>query len=83
MAVAAVLALERLEQAHETGVRRDELAVAALEERAPLSRDRGRILEVILEEQPGVAGVEPVDVVHAHTVFCSNGETPASTGGSR
>jgi hypothetical protein len=66
MAVPPVRALERLQQAEQAGMRLDELAVAALEERAPLGRDRVGILEVVLEQQPGVAGVEPVDVVHAH-----------------
>ena len=62
----------------------DELAVAALEQRAPLGRDGVRILEIVLEQQPGVAGVRPVDVVCAHSVCCSSADrrTP-SRGDSR
>ena len=45
----SVPAAERLQQPHETGVRGDELAVAALEQRTPLGRDGVRILEVVLE----------------------------------
>ena len=42
---------QRLEQPREAGERRDELAVAALEQRAPLRRNGLRVLEVLLEEQ--------------------------------
>ena len=66
----AVLA-QRLEQAQETGVRGDELAVAALEQPPPLRRDGFRVLEVLVEERARVAGVEPVDVEGAHTGCCS------------
>ena len=61
-----VAAIERRQQPEQTGMRSDELAVAALEERAPLGRDSVRILEVLIEQQPGVAGVQAVDVVCAH-----------------
>ena len=67
-----VAALERLQQPQQTGVRRDELAVAALEELTPLGRDRVGILEVVLEQQTGVAGVQAVDVVRTHRLCCSN-----------
>ena len=53
-------------------MRGDELAVAALEELAPLGRDRIGVLEVVLEQEPGVAGVQPVDVLRAHRLCCSN-----------
>ena len=62
----AVAALERLEQAEQAGMGGDELAVAALEELAPLLRDRVGILEVVLEQEPGVARVQAVDVVRTH-----------------
>jgi hypothetical protein len=66
MAVGAVVPLERLQQAQESRMRRDELAVAALEQLAPLGRHCIRILEVVLEQEARVAGVQPVDVVPAH-----------------
>ena len=47
-------------------MRRDQLGVAALEERAPLRRDRLGVLEVLVEQRTRVAGVQTVDVVHAH-----------------
>ena len=68
----AVAALERLEQAQQARVGRDELAVAALEQLAPLGRDRVGILEVVLEQVAGVAGVQAVDVVRTHRLCCSN-----------
>jgi hypothetical protein len=37
---------------------RDELGVAALEERAPLRRDRFGILEVLVEQGARVAGIQ-------------------------
>ena len=49
-------------------MRGDEGAVAALEELAPLGRDPVRVLEVVLEQQPRVAGVQPVDVVPGHVL---------------
>ena len=60
----------RLQQAGETGMRRDDVAVAALEELAPLARDRVRVLEVLLEQVAREAGVQAVDV--SHYVLCSN-----------
>ena len=65
-AVGAVVALELLEQPQQTRMGGDEVAVAALEELAPLGRHRVRILEVVLEQQPRVSRVRPVDVVRAH-----------------
>jgi hypothetical protein len=76
----AVLLLQKLQQAREARVRGDELAGAALEERAPLARDRLRVLEVLLEERAGVARVESVDVVHAHRLCCTSRDP--SRGGS-
>jgi hypothetical protein len=52
------------EQAGETGMGRDDLAVAALEEQAPFIRDRLWIFEVFLEEIASKARVQPVDVSH-------------------
>ena len=71
LAVRSVLALERLEQAEQARMRGDERAVAALEQLAPLGRHRVRVLEVVLEQEPGVPGVEPVDVVLAHRRCCT------------
>ena len=48
------------------GVGRDELGVAALEERAPLRRHRLGVLEVLVEQGTRVAGVQAVDVMRAH-----------------
>ena len=50
-----------LEQPRKAGVRRDELAVAALEDVPPFLGDRFRILEVLLEQEPGVSRVQSVD----------------------
>jgi hypothetical protein len=69
-------ALERLEQPQQARVRGDELAVAALEELTPLSGDRVGILEVVLEQETGVAGVQTVDVVRTHRLCCSNRDEP-------
>ena len=66
LAVGAVVALELLEQPQQPRMRRDEVAVAALEQLAPLGRNRVRVLEIVLEQQPRVSGVRPVDVVPAH-----------------
>lgn len=60
----------RLQQACETGMGRDNVAVAALEELAPLARDRFGILEVLLEQVAREARVQAVDV--SHYVLCSN-----------
>ena len=60
----------RLEQACETGMGRDDVAVAALEQLAPLARDRVRVLEVLLEQVAREARVQAVDV--SHYVLCSN-----------
>ena len=60
----------RLKQACQTGMSRDDLAVAALEEPAPFGRDRVWVLEVLLEEVAREARVQPVDV--SHYVLCSN-----------
>ena len=62
---------DRLEQAGETRMRRYDVALAALEQPAPLSWDRVRILEVLLEQVSREAGVQPVDVGHYY--LCSSG----------
>jgi nickel-dependent lactate racemase len=67
-----VAALEGLQEPQQARVRGDELAVAALEELTPLGGDRIGILEVVLEQETGVAGVQAVDVVRAHRLCCSN-----------
>ena len=71
-----VASVERLQQPQQAWVRRNELAVAALEELTPFSRDRVGILEVVLEQQTGVAGVQAVDVVRTHRLCCSNRDEP-------
>jgi hypothetical protein len=43
----------------ESGERRDDARVGALEELAPGGIDRLRVLEVLLEELPDVPGVQP------------------------
>jgi hypothetical protein len=63
-----VLLFQRLEETSETGERLDERRVAALEECAPLLRNRLRILEVLLEQCLGIARVQSVDVAHVHHV---------------
>ncbi len=50
----------------------DQLARAALEEFAPLGGHGVGILEVVLEQEPGVARVQAVDIVCAHSVCCTN-----------
>ena len=49
-----------------------QLARAALEQRAPLARDRLGVLEVLLEERAGEACVQAVDFVHAHRLCCTS-----------
>ena len=66
MAVGTVVPLERLQQAQQPRMGRYELAVTAFEQLAPLGRHRIWVLEVVLEQQARVAGVQPVDVVAAH-----------------
>jgi hypothetical protein len=59
-AVAAPTVRSRgIEQALEPGKRGDEARVPALEELTPRGLDRLGILEVLLEEEPDVAGVQP------------------------
>src|SRR6266511_4295787 len=64
--VAVLLGAQRLEQPGEAGVACHDLAVAALEETPPFVGDGLRALEVLLEQEPGVARIQPIDVVHAH-----------------
>jgi hypothetical protein len=54
---------------------RDQLAVAALEERPPLGGHCLGILEVLLEDTARVTGVESVDLVHV-TTLSSNRSLP-------
>jgi hypothetical protein len=68
----SVTVAEHLNEPLQPGVGGDELAVAALEELTPLGRDGVRVLEVVLEQEPGIARVQPVDVAVAHTMCCSN-----------
>ena len=60
-----------LQQTSETGMGRDDVAVAALEKLAPLARDRVGVFEVLLEQVACEARVQAVDV--SHYVLCSNG----------
>ena len=64
------MAVSRGLQPHQTGMSRDDLAVAALEETAPFARDRFWVLEVLLEQVAREARVQAVDV--SHNVLCSN-----------
>ena len=69
VAVAGAVALRLREQLEQTGdarMGRDELGLAALEEGAPLGRNRVGILEVLVEQRARVAGVQAVNVVRAH-----------------
>ena len=52
------------------------VARAALEERPPLRRDRLGVLEVLLEQRARVAGVQAVDVMHAHSLCSSSACVP-------
>ena len=70
MAVAVLL--QQLDQPREPGMRRDELARPALEQRAPFVRDTVRVLEVLLEQRARVARVQSVDVMHCHRLCCTN-----------
>jgi hypothetical protein len=62
---------ERFEEARQTGMSGHDVALAALEQSAPLARDRVRVLEVLLEEISGETRIQPVDV--GHYCLCSNG----------
>jgi hypothetical protein len=64
-----------LEQANEAGMGCDDVARPALEQLAPLARDRFGILEVVLEQVACEARVQSVDV---HYVCCSNRATRAA-----
>jgi hypothetical protein len=58
------VARDPLEQTREPAMGGDDIAAAALEELAPLGRDRVRILEVVLEQVTSEARVQPIDVGH-------------------
>ena len=66
MAVSAV-ALEPLEQPRQAGIDGEHRLRVLLEERAPLGGDRCGVVEVLLEQQRGVARVQSVDIRSAHT----------------
>ena len=70
----AVSVPEQLEQARESGMGRDDLAGAALEDAAPLRGNGVGILEVLLEQILRIAGVQTVDV---HWFRCSRGARAA------
>ena len=61
------VAAAALQQAREPGLRRQQLRRRCLEEGAPLGRDGGRVVEVLLEQQGRVARVQPI-----HHVRCSS-----------
>ena len=75
MAVAAVGG-RALEQPREAGLRCEQRLGRALEEVAPLGRDGAGVVEVLLEEQRGVARVQSVDVGPSHA-------TPVVAAGAR
>ena len=55
-----------LEQAREAGLPLQEQLRLALEEVAPFLRHSAGVVEVLLEEQSGVPGVQPVNVGTIH-----------------
>ena len=59
------LAVERLEEAVQARVCRDELARPAFEQVPPFGRHRVRVLQVLLEQVARVARVQAVDVHHS------------------
>ena len=64
--VAVPVALHALEQAHEPGLHRQQLLGGALEQRPPLVRNGGGVVQVLLQQQGGVTRVESVDLRSAH-----------------
>ena len=79
--VAVAVFLQQLDEPREAWMGRDELARAALEERAPLVRNPVRVLEVLLEQRVGVARVQSVHVVHSHRLCCTSRD-PSRVGAS-
>src|SRR5690348_3061924 len=71
---------QALQQARETGQRLDQIAVAALEQRPPLGRDRLGVLEVLLEQDSCVAGVDSVYVRHGKPSFVVATSAPLRRG---
>src|SRR5436190_15214007 len=65
-----------LQQADQPGMRCDDVARAALEQLAPLARDRFGILEVVLEEVAREARVQSVDV--HYILFSKAGSQPSA-----
>ena len=80
--VAVAVRPQRLEQPRQPRVRGDQLAVSALEQPAPLLRDRAGVLEVFLEQRLRVARVQPVDVVHRSTCSSTGGRAPVARPGA-
>ena len=78
LAVSTVAAGE-LEQPLQSWMAGDQLRRAALEQSTPLLRHRIRVLEVVLQQEPGVPGVESVDVVRAHSPCCSSAVSRAGS----
>ncbi len=66
--------LDVLQQPQQARLRGEEPRVAALEERAPLGRNRVGILEVLLEQLPSEAGVQQIDVASGHHTCCTSPE---------
>jgi hypothetical protein len=62
----AVRLAQVLQQASETRQRLEQVTVPALEEGAPLGRDRLGVVEVLLEQGSRVTGIDSVDVRHRH-----------------
>ncbi len=57
--------VEALQEQREPGLAREQFFGRAFEERAPFRRDGARVVEVLLEQERRVAGVESVDLRHA------------------
>ena len=63
----SVAVAERLEQALQARMTGEQLGgAAALEQLAPLGRDGVRVLQVLVQQEAGIAGVQAIDVAVCH-----------------
>ena len=69
---------QQLDQARDAGMLREQVAVAALEQRAPLGGNALRVLQVLVEKRAGVARIESVDLSHVAVFFVAGAFPPAS-----
>src|SRR5439155_13157431 len=70
---------QALEQSGDAGQPADEVGLTALEERTPLRRHRLGVVEVLVEKQTCVTGVDAVDVVHEPPVLYQHGGSCRAT----